>query len=606
MVSAHFTWSYFIVDYSVMINYAINILICSILVIGGFSIGTTLTGTPIANIIASIGILIAPKVFIVIFTELITGETLTLASSSTWFIFKEESNILFATLFDIFSDEGSILAVLNSASVYTLTLAIIYIIIGLFLFVTRPSETAAKSFRNKKIFTFVKYATGFSISLILVADIFNDYDQLSEHIIEYALLVVGIGLSMFAIEAAYSKSIKSGLKSLIATPLVLLVDVALLFGMTAFINHYDAEKINGDDVNYMYVDFDYYYYLEHVENVYMGYGYMYEFDHFYTKLCDTKITDQKIIDYLLDIYNSDRVDKVAANPYHEFRRLEVTFDSAYGDKTRNVYLTDVEFNTIGQMLLEDKNIQKAMIFYPESNSLAMLCPLLTREETHTLYKTLIKELNSLEIDGIEYLKFCSGHSDITSAGTLYIEFIDNGHICYYEHTISPLTPETYALYMTYINRSNKADILEIINRIDKNRDETRVYFSGQLYNILTDDSSTEYYSYHRDTTAKELDESYTIIKDAIMNYYNNSDSIDSKDVFSEEYYITNIHVIYGSYEYDKDDTLNAILYVPISKNSELFKYIETIQDIEDGERIEFENEDEFKNENKSDNEFQTN
>ena len=498
IISANITWSYFVIDYAVILSYAVNVLICTALMIGVFSLGTALTGTLTSNVISSYGLLIIPRIILVVFWELLVNKALTLTDNSGWLVFDYRCNIAFSQILDTFAYEGEISAfgLLGRYSLYTAILALIYIVIGLILFVTRPSETATKSFRTKKLFMFLKYGTGFIISLILVIDVYEDYKMIYEHTLEYILIIIGVGLSMFALEAAFSKSIKSGLKSILATPIILLLDVALIFGITAIANHYDNERINPDNVDYVYVEYDYYYYFSRISN--MDIDYYGGFDYLSSSLCNTKITDQEIIDYLLDIYNSDRAKKADKFPYHDFRSIEVTFDSTVGEKTRCIYLTDVEFNTIGKMLLEDKNILKALGTFPEGDAIALSTYDLNAELTHTLYETLLEELEASKDQNLymELLKVSSGYTNICVETYITLEFYEDGELWYYEIPVTILTPKTYALYMNSVNQVSSDDITNILAKADNVDENSNLYIWVDIYKMMPDGTMSDSHSYY--------------------------------------------------------------------------------------------------------------
>ena len=581
IISANMTSSYFIINYSIIFNQFINLLICNAVIIGVFSIGTSLTGTLTSNIISSFGILLVPRFIIMALVELVTDHSMTLTYDSECFIFNNTCNIVFAQLLDIisFENDGALINVISKYSLYSLVLAIVYIAIGLKLFTTRPSEIASKSFRNKKIFFALKCGAGFFISLILVYDIYDaainlDFSKIAEHSLQYTLVIIAIGLSMFALEAAFTKSIKSGLKTILITPFILILDVIIIFSASQLANHFDNERINPDNVDYVCVEYDYYYYFTHISETDVDYftGY-YSFE---TLLQNAKLTDQKIIDYLLSIYNSDRVQKAKDMPYHGYRELYVTFDSTLGEKTRCLYLTEAEYKSLATMLFDNKTIQKCMATYPENDQIALRCmnESLSVEQTHKLYDSLLKEVKVLSDNGKSYelFKTNSYSSEYDCISGFYVEFYNNGEFWEMEIPISTLTPESYALYMTYVNETCKNDVLDILNKIQSPDKEKHFYASGDVINLLPDGSYNEHYYYHEDENQiKSADCGFNYIKDYIKDYYLNNKTINYNDIISEEYYIASIYLWYGQNDYDYyyEDLISGQIYFLLPKNSPL-------------------------------------
>ena len=593
-IAANVTSRYFVIDYSVIFYYAVNYLISSAIILGVFAIGTSLTGTLTSNIIMSAGILLIPRIIIMVLFDMIVDNAITLTYDSGFFIFNENCNIVFAHIFEsfLFEENSGVLGSLNIFSLYSIILALIYLVIGLKLFITRPSEIANKSFRNKKIFALLKYGTGFIVSLFLVSEVYvcvisNNYDAISDNIIPYIVLVVAIGLSMFALEAAFTKSIKSGLKTALATPLILLLDLAFIFGASALTNHYNNEKIDKASVDYVNVAFDFHSYMDDGSEEYFSYFYGYY--ELQDTLDNTKITDTKIIDFLLDIYNSDRVKKVEKSyygDYYNYRDIKVTFNTAFGEKSRYVYLTEMEFKNLGKMLCTDKNILSNFIDYPDSDSSAVICHQLSIEQSHSIYETYIKEISKLPEDKVitDLLGLYSGSSTIEVLDYLYVEFYRNGKACSYELPITLLTPETYLLYLNYTNEISKNDTLEILLKTEDANDSSEILVYADIYDVKLGEEANQHSYYRENTKANSLSSNFHILKNAIRTYYNNNKAFTYDDLKTGKYVIADVRIVYGAvneYYYDEDAVLSTFFYVLLPTDSPLLDEL-VDKDILDG------------------------
>ena len=556
IISTNLTSEYFVIDYSVLFNYTINLFICSVLILSVFTIGSSITGTLTSNIIMSFGLLLVPRIIIMALMDVVIDNSLTLTSESGLFIFNSNCNLAFAQIFEsfLFEPNSGIFGRLSIFTLYSIVLALIYIVIGLRLFITRPSEIATKSFRNKKIFALLKYGTGFIISLFLATELYDPivsgkYQWISDHLVECLVLIAAIALSMFALEAAFTKSIKSAFKVMLATPIILIVDLVFIYGASALTNYYDNERINPDSVDYVCVEFSYYDYLNNDSSEdYFYYDGYYELQ---DALDSTKITDKKIIDYLLDIYNSDRADKAYSMPYHGFHEIVVHFDSTFGEKVRYVYLTDVEFNILGQMIFEDENILNNFIDFPDSDSSAIMCNPLTIEQRHKVYETLIRELKNMPKEKLfpELLNVYSNTSNLVNISNLYVLYYRDGKECSYEIPITTLTPESYILYMNYINESARDDALKIFDKVENPDDTTRVYVYADIYDSSSDSDSSIYSYYKEDTDANKLSTTFDIIKDSLISYYNDRKTFTGEDLTSDKYCIADVRILYGHNDY---------------------------------------------------------
>lgn len=603
LISANITYEYFILDYSVFACYAINIIISCGIIIGILSIGTSLTGTMTSNIISSLSILIIPRFVIFAIVDMIDSHSMTLSYDKMWFVLTNKCNIVFSQLIDTisFENNGSVMCALSKYSVYSVILAIVYIIIGLKLFTTRPSEIATKSFRTKKVFSALKIGTGFLISIILVVEIYEDainfdFVEISENMVTYILLIIAMGLSMFALEAAFTKSIKSGLKTILLTPFILLLDVIIIFGVSAINNYYDnIESFNPKNVDYVRVAFDYDDYLSINEED--EYFYYEGLDVFKSALHNTKITDNKIIDFLLDIHNSDRTKMASDMPYHHYKMVEVTFDSTFSEKTRYVYLTDMEYKTLGDMLLDNSDIQKKLISYPDLDTMAIIVSgNLTRKQSHNLYESLLKEVNAITDPKtlIELFNVHANHSLVDNATLMFIQCYYNGEYCTLEIPITPLTPDTYTLYLEYENAANKKNVLDILNKVENGSKDISMTINGNIYNLLQDGTTTEDYLYRQNGKVSSLDNNFTILKNYINDYYLNNKTLNYNDFISGDYYIGVIRLLYdyNSTDYYEEDYLSGVVTILIPKDSAILNAVEEDDILDGGYDIEVTPEDE--------------
>ena len=524
VISANISYEHFVIDYSIVINYSINIFVSCILIIGVFALGTAVTGSLTSNIFFSFGILLLPRIIIATLSNLFIINSMVATADSGFAIFNSFINLPFALIASLFTYNPSPvnpLFQLGAPSLYTMILAIIYVFIGMKLFASRPSEVATKSFRSNKIFAIFRITTGFSLSLIMVATIYpalgNEdlFKWISQSKISILCSILAIAISMFALETANTKSIKKGLKTLLFTPVIILVDIAILFGMFSLDKHFKNETINKSNVDYVYVGDFYLTYMLNTDEYSCDYSmYCGEF------INQIKITDKEVIDLLVDIYNS-----YAGKEIRDFRRLyetEITFDSSLGEKSRCIYMTEEQANKLANMLSANEDIQKCFYNFPALDDSAISNYDISPKNNDKLYTSLVEELN-----GLSYEKLCNEYCNIVDDGnyefidTIYVETFVNGSLCSIEFPISSLTPKTYALALECTNKANKTQFEDFVNLIENNTPSEDMFFNFSAYNILPDGISDKYYSFHSEEETIAINDKLDIVlpylKDAINN-----------------------------------------------------------------------------------------
>lgn len=524
VISANISYEYFVIDYSTVINYSINIFVSCMLILGVFALGTAVTGSLTSNIFFSFGILLLPRIIIATLSNLFIGNNMVATADSGFAIFNSFINLPFALIASMFTYNPSPvnpLFQLGAPSLYTIILAIIYVFIGMKLFDSRPSEIATKSFRSNKIFAIFRIATGFSLSLIMVATIYpalgkeDVFKWISQSKISILCSILAIAMSMFALETANTKSIKKGLKTLLFTPVIILVDIAILFGMFSLDKHFNNETINKNNVEYVYVGDFYLTYMLNTDDYTCDYS-MYCGEY----INQIKITDKEVINLLVDIYNSNAGKELS--DFRGFYETEITFDSNLGEKSRCLYMTEEQANKLANILSANEDLQKCFYNFPSLRDSAISCYDIPQEDCDKLYTSLVEELSELS-----YEKLCNDYCNNIDGGnyefidSLYVETFVNGSLCSIDFPISSLTPKTYALALKCTNKANKKQFEDFVNHVENNTPSEDMFFNFSAYNILPNGISDKHYSFHSEEETIIIDDKLDIVlpylKDAINN-----------------------------------------------------------------------------------------
>ena len=149
----------------------------------------------------------------------------------------------------------------------------------------------------------------------------------------------------------------------------------------------------------------------------------------------------------------------------------------------------------------------------------------------------------------ELLNVYSNTSNLNNISNLYVQYYRDGIECYYEIPITTLTPETYILYMNYINESARDDALKIFDKVENPDDTTRVYVYADIYDSSSDSDSSIYSYYKEDTDANKLSTTFDIIKDSLISYYNDRKTFTGEDLTSDKYCIADVRILYGHSDY---------------------------------------------------------
>lgn len=585
LITTKIALPYYVIDSITIINYIINVIIGCLLMVSTFSIGVSLTGTLTSNVVFSCGVLIIPRLIITVLSYITINYSNSLTGDGH-LIFNVFANIPFALISCLFGFDNRPLynmLILGEHTYYSFGLAIIYLIIGAKLFITRPSEVSTKSFRSKKVFSMLKFFAGFLISLFIIGYTFNEsferiMDSFSYSFPSIMLVITAIVILMFALEAAYSKSIKKGFKGILYAPIIILTDIALIFVMYISVQYYNNEAFDKDDVDYVYAaglleDFssnDYY-----GEIYYEGDSYLMEV------LSNLKITDRYIIDYLVDAYNKD-------NTYHQNydNTIVITFDSALYDETRYVYLTDAEISHLIYKLRETDSFKECFNKYPSPNdNIAISCDESTPSQAKDLYKTFLSEIKNLTTEQLIDIALESTDK-YDPVDYFYVSLHVNGHLTYFTVPISSLTPETLVQHMNNLNKNSKNRLYDFMNFAEANFNSKNYHINAELYNTSQDSSliSNRYIDTDNSDNKKAL---LTLLKEAA-----DSDIKFTKEHLKDENYcITKVFFIEYS---DVLSQMYGSYYIRIPKDSPITEEYDEDEDFSEYNLIEI-YEDEFGN-----------
>ena len=171
-IGYHIFRNYFIVDYGVTIHIYVAEFICALLCSAAIALACSITGNIFSNICVSGLIVFLPRFIILLIASTVTDSVATATMECPVWILDNSYNMLTAQVFGAFeplyitSSSVSQMLLSIASNIYTLVLAVIYIVLGCVLFTKRKSETAGKPALGWKLQFAIRTAIGFVISVL--------------------------------------------------------------------------------------------------------------------------------------------------------------------------------------------------------------------------------------------------------------------------------------------------------------------------------------------------------------------------------------------------------------------------------------------------------
>lgn len=455
--------SFFIVDFGVMFRIYVSIWICNLLCAGGITLACAVTGNVFSNICVSGLILFFPR-FIVTLVMMVVGDCVPVLSSSHFVPFLDNSyNMLTGICFSMFGG-GSFSDIVMSgiSNVYTVLLAVVYLVFAGFLFIKRKSEAAGKGASGKRLQTVIRSVFGFTICIIGVLVAVNTIrTDTSYHLYQiiYAigLSFLGAAIVMALYEWLSTKNIRNAIRCI---PSILVTfGISLVFGLgvnlmaDGILNYKpQAEKVD-------YVT------LTKPSNSYM------EEDYFQKRVAQIQIEDDRIKEILCAAL-SDNVDRINedinmyryANNYNLIP-YEVQFKDGWFGKYRMVYLTEKQIAEIAARLTDVAGYKEAYLDLPAADNVSISWTddvNFSREEALDLYKTMLQEVREVSFE--------DWYANVNADSYLvygYLSFSKEGLVYQMRLPVTGLLPKTMTKYCNMFNRSHAQQDPKLLQQLQK-------------------------------------------------------------------------------------------------------------------------------------------
>lgn len=504
---------FFAINYASVLGLFLSSLAMAVLVAGAFAIASSLTGTLLNTLVVATIILILPRVIMIYFSALISNGMLFYGIPYEGFN-SISLNQIFGLVFGIFFGGISVSELLSNYSsiCYTVSLGVVYLIIGLIFFKHRKSEAASYSSVNKYLQTALRIIVAFVVCLIpiyIITSSQKERDALyTDQIFTCFVLYVVAIVVYFLYELITTKKAKNMLKAIPALAILAVVNIAMIIAVN---KTYKAEynyTPTPQTVSAIRIS-------ESIDN---------NIDNYFKKIMSiTDINDHQLETLLCDLYVKTREAYENESIYSKYSNTAtVGFKSGNTYKYRKVYMTDEDYEKYGELLAKNREINS--IYNIENilkdavhNDVSLYIGedfYITDEERQNIMDAYFEDVNSLPFNEWYYIA-CNPYTNyITttdgqvkhykSIGKIYTSVNVNGATYYVNLPIDNRMTKTFNLIMSMVFEHQKDNnTQQIIFDVIKNDTNISKDIYVELYNG-TARSSPEGYSLNNKEIAQKF------------------------------------------------------------------------------------------------------
>ncbi len=146
--------------------YAFNMLAGSLLVAAGTTVAMSVTGNVFNNLVSAVCLLFVPRLVLLIFTELLIDGLEVLPSDAVFPLFSTFYHVPAGLILGLFTGSSGKCATDVGAGIYSLCLALVYVVLAAVLFRRRKSEAAERASLNRGVQALLRVTVGFVVALI--------------------------------------------------------------------------------------------------------------------------------------------------------------------------------------------------------------------------------------------------------------------------------------------------------------------------------------------------------------------------------------------------------------------------------------------------------
>lgn len=571
---------YFNVDYATMFRMYLAMFICSLLCMAIINVAASITGNILSNICVTGLIMFLPRFILVMVTEMTVyhGETYMTRNSGVGFL-DASNNMIIGMVFNVLGISNGSSGVTDmvlslTSNLYTLILALIYIVLGAVLFVKRKSETAGKAANGKVLPMIIRTLIGFTIAFAGVMTVYTN-EEYHETTTVVVLFIIS-ALVVFVYECIVSKKMNVIKQCIPSILLGYVLAVVIGTGANSF-GKYEA-AYEPDDSKLSYVS------IQPMDTYYSS-----DNGYFSSISSKVKFTDDEILKYVSEKFVSYKEKCISTgvhNYVHNSRGSVTSYKVGFRQNGvthyRKIELTDSDAQKLASLLKKDKNFVKSYIDLPASDKVAItgLSGNMEESDGKDIYETIVSEVKELGFE--KWYRIVNSDSE---AFAMSVQFSKAGVGYDMVLPISKDMPKSYNKYISarnaYAIKNNEkelarmSEILKMYAADDGNKTSqnlSKSYEDLSLVIVYNDERTWVNLSSYVKTDSEKAQKVLNALAEAI----------DKKD-FNKEVNVNNPVAVlnysdYGQVENNTGEYIEADAIIQLDGFTKLLDYVSDVDD----------------------------
>ncbi len=506
---------YLIMSIPSLLHFSLSIFVCSLLVIGAIVLACSLTGTVFTNIIVTGLIIFLPRFIITAIISTITSGHPVLVADSLLPLLDNKYNMIFNMFYTMFNS-GS-LSFLNWPSLlYTLIIALIYIVIGFVSFKKRHSEVAGNSATGRGLQCIIRVALAIPICIIPLSVIFEltagNESMTAIDVFGITVYYIIAIIAMLLYELISTKKFINVIKALPSIGILAIANVVLFIGLYALSHILLSFNPDASEINYVKL----------IEN-----GNPHDKSYFEAKQEDYEIKNETIIQLVADGLTETLTYEETEYPYsyynndEQYTSVTVAINTGMSTKYRNIILKNENYEKICEALINSEEIKDIYTNLPlyDSSSMELYSELDETDNNINIYNQLRSELSSVDLK--EWYTLVNNNYSYMS---LQLQTVYNDSSSFTTLPLTSLTPNTLMKYLNTLNAdTNPETFVDSLNKIrNLNKEDSDASIENGGYHALNISTFTDNFEHEEFiSTINYNDEKVSSIFDALESLKDN-------------------------------------------------------------------------------------
>lgn len=491
LIGAAIFSKYFSLIYDTFFLFILCCLAASVLVAGAIAIAKGLSGTILNSIILTAIILFLPRLLMSLLISAIEMNPVFDGTISNAFT-SSSLNPVTGIVFSLFGIDYSIspeeLLISVPSIVYGFVLGLIYLVIGLILFVVRKSETASQSATSKKMQAVYRILIATAMCVPAVTNIFDsftlhkDQDMYWYGMVICYLIVIFV---YFLYELLTTKRLRNLVRAIPGLGLVAVFNVVMYFGISAYYNSAMEFRPAPDEINSVKV----------MPLSYDRYDSLQYYDYVLSEVDGIVLTNPAVIEGVSETLNNNlnAIDKSLGSFYNTLYNSgnniydAVTFEIDTNGKTerRNLYMNEKTMLDVNSAICSSRDFKNVWLNPPDISDMDYIHVYSEEYGSGYMNEGTAEELYAMfrnEVKNADFQKWFDHYvmNDPTSMN-FEVQYLSAGKTFYvYIPVYEDIAPDTYAKYMEIYEETQIQHLREIEEYLDL-LDNSGADFHGDIY-----------------------------------------------------------------------------------------------------------------------------